>query len=244
MAKKLHKQKRTKRIGLLTDSQRRAVEDKKITKNMRWELTNPTSGILPMYLKAFAEDFSLILKSGEFDKWIENYQTFQQITSLRSILSQPTSFSLMPRFRLAATIKGGKRKFYLKQIDYAKIKQSDRRKTSYLIKQMTKGLKQNERLFLNKYLEKIGYTFPLQKDRHYTWSQVKEALERQMEPPPQPSDEQLQREEEWRKEAWKMLDEKIDPEARQEITRKTGYVIKLEPNHSIWFFKTDSGWGS
>ena len=230
MAKSLRSHKRTSRIGWFTESQRNRIEKNQLSKDDRSDLLIKRGGFLNKQLIAEINDLCLIIKNDKLGDWLNSYKVRLEFERLEGKLDQILGFySVLPN-RLAVTSKGGVRQFFLKRIEHEKATDSEIKTESYRRKQMTNGLKSHEKNLVFKYVEKIGYNFPLQEGHFYSWKEVKQLLTKKMDEKPKlittKEKEALRKKMEL---AWKMLFEKIDEKSKNEIISKTGFWIRLQP---------------
>lgn len=229
MEKNLQKPKRTPRTGILSESERTAIQQHKLRSHQKWKLTNLKEGRLLKALGAFGEDLRVILKDEEFAVWADNYRVRRELEQISALISNNYGFLIQPTFRIATTKDGQKRVYYLKKINYSgKFPKT----TDDLYVTITKGLQVNQRLLIREYMEKVGYNFPLDESQEYSWKEVKSKLENRIPSTPKLKQISKKGSEKYRenmKEAWTILRSNIDAKNREKI-KKLGFGIQFIQN--------------
>ena len=218
METKLHKTERTPRPGLLSEAERDAIQNNRISRQLKWKLTDSKKGKLTIGLKALIEDFRIIFGSKELMNWSHDYLVIEHISELRRILSKEYSFHPIAIERLKFSRK--KKVYRLDKIIVDEIPRSGEI-GSFFEEKTTVGLKQNEKKFISKYQKKTGrHDFPLEREKEYSWKEVKQKLNEDLK---QPDLSKLQKglEPEARRridEAWKIYNNGLTTEDKQKIT--------------------------
>gem|GEM_PF-2690260 len=225
MAKTLHNSKRTKKIGLLTDTQRTAIKNNTVNKTMKWKMMDLEKGRLITDLRAVVEDLRLILNSPKFDYWKLEYRVVQELNNLEEIVNESQRCAHIPKERIAATKIENKRMFYLKAVMLKECLGLEKNSKDRIL---VKGLKSAESRLIKEYITKNSYNFPLEDGKYYSWLDVKKRLKEKMETRQKPVENVIREEFQKRMNiAWDMIREKLSKEFENEIINKTGFGIKL-----------------
>lgn len=178
MKTKIHKS-RTLRHGLLTETERNAIKNDTITRQMKWKLVGK-KGRLTIGLKELIKDFETIFRSKKLVNWSYDFLVKEEISKLERVLAGESGFHPIPIERLKVSRKD--KLYSLERIVFDEIPRSSER-GSYFFQKMTKGLKQNEKNLILDHFEKTGnYNLPLEGDKKYSWKEVKQKLKDDLKP--------------------------------------------------------------
>lgn len=222
--KKLH----TTRKGLLTDTERTAINKNMINKDIQHNLFDIKNGILINNLDNIAKDLEIILNNRNLEKWVYDFTVQSKLQEIQSIITKHFEFYVRPVYKIAVKTKNKKQLFYLKILSYNEITVKDSKSTGQIITKIFAGLKPNERNTIQKFILKKGFNFPLEVEREYTWNEVSTILKNKILEEPQITKEITDEFNDRMNKAKKMIDSKISKEEQQKIIKETGFGIKLE----------------
>lgn len=241
MEKSHHNSKRTPKTGFLTDNDRAAINERKLSSKRKGELVNLRKGSgISKDLLAIVEDFRLISKSDYFNEWLQDIQIKNGLTDLVAAIEEILRFRTIVHQKIAVKEKKDEgRKFYLKIISPRELSDA-KMQMGLIMEDFFRGLKKSEIRFIQKYIQKIGYVFPLQEGMEYTWTEVKELLRKQMAGPSPTEVSKITKDYEKRLElAWSMVNERLDPKFKQELRLKTQFEVKLTSVKGIYIIPID-----
>jgi len=221
--KKLH----TTRKGLLTNTERTAINKNNINKDMQHNLFHIKNGILIKNLDNIAKDLEMILNNRNLEKWVYDSTVQSKLQEIQSTITKHFEFYVRPIYKIAVKTKNKKQLFYLKILSYNDISVKDSKSTGQVVANIFAGLKPNERNTIQEFILKKGFNFPLEVKREYTWNEVSTILKNKILEEPQITKEITDEFNNRMNKARKMIDLKISKKEQQKIIKETGFGIKL-----------------
>ncbi|MDH3765871.1 MAG: hypothetical protein OER82_08680 [Nitrosopumilus sp.] len=247
MSKKLHNQERSSRKGILTENEKKTILDNSISsRNIRELISTKTKRSLTQRLNAISKDLELIFNNERFYLWYTDIYTHDALNKIQGKIYQHFEFQEFPEYKISATYTDGKRRFVLKPININKDTKGNMKKER--IQKITRGLKENEKKIILKYVKINGFNFPLEMEKEYSWKEVnkilknkiKEKQKKNKENPkigkenpkigkenPKIGKEIVDELNDRLNKANKMINSKISKKEHQKIIKETGFGIKL-----------------